>query len=45
MDMYRSAYEYYTKMCEEFDMKQIPFYRFMHTLTEDQLQLYSEKAN
>lgn len=44
MEMYKEAYEYYKQTCEKFGMKSVPFYRFMHNLTENQMQLYIEKA-
>ncbi|MCI2254029.1 hypothetical protein RG959_13190 [Domibacillus sp. 8LH] len=44
MEMYREAYEYYLEMCKAFGIKKIPFYRFMHNLTEEQMKLYIQKA-
>lgn len=44
MELYQEAYEYYKQMCEGFGMKSIPFYRFMHNLTEEQIELYIQKA-
>ncbi|WP_169829358.1 hypothetical protein [Domibacillus antri] len=45
MEMYKKAYEYYMRMCENYGMDCVPFYRFMHTLTEDQIQQYIQTAN
>ncbi|MGG3448710.1 MULTISPECIES: hypothetical protein [Bacillaceae] len=40
MDLYKEAYEHYTQMCENYGMDCIPFYHFMHNLTDDQIQQY-----
>ncbi|WP_173799910.1 hypothetical protein [Domibacillus mangrovi] len=44
MDMYKEAYERYTQMCENYGMDCIPFYHFMHNLTDDQIQQYIQTA-
>ncbi|WP_156151403.1 hypothetical protein [Domibacillus indicus] len=44
MELYQEAYRYYEKKCENYGIKSIPFYRFMHNLTEDQIKLFVQKA-
>ncbi len=44
MELYQEAYRHYEKKCESYGIKSIPFYRFMHNLTEDQIKLFVQKA-
>ncbi|MCQ6276271.1 hypothetical protein JMM81_15205 [Bacillus sp. V3B] len=44
MEMYRKAYEYYKKVCENYEMDSVNFHHFIKHLTEEQLNEYSKNA-
>lgn len=44
MTDYREGYEYYVKMCIQYDLEPINFNYYILNLTQEQLDAYNEQA-
>lgn len=44
MSHYKSGYEFYLKISEQFDLEPINFYYYVNQLSQEQLEYYNEAA-
>lgn len=44
MTMYQDVYNYYISKCEQFGLEPVNFYHFIHQLTQEQLDAFTEQA-